>query len=198
MHGTYDSHLIALPFMLGCGVRVIRSASKCVAFLSLKWRVKGGPRLVDMPGAQWSAALGCHSGITSWSSWPGFWTSPIKYFHYFCFITLHTMTSSTFSALLPLCGGESPGHRWIPLTGASDAELWRFLFCFFDLRLNKRLSKQWRRRLFWDAIVLIMMSLQCFLWNWNWFHLLVLIHCLLLWLSMGSTLWNWRNLSHMP
>ena len=144
MHGTYDSHLIALPFMFGCGVRVIKSASKCVAFLSLKWRVKGGPRLVDMPGAQWSAALGCHSGITSWSSWPGLWTSPIKYFHYFCCITLHTMTSSTFSALLPLCvcvcvlggggggggGRESPGQRWIPLTGASDAELWRFLFCF--------------------------------------------------------------------
>ena len=28
--------------------------------------------------------------------------------------------------------------RWIPRTKASDAELW----CFFDLRLNKRLSKQ--------------------------------------------------------
>ena len=30
--------------------------------------------------------------------------------------------------------------RWIPRTKASDAELW----CFFDLRLNKRLSKQSR------------------------------------------------------
>ena len=29
-------------------------------------------------------------------------------------------------------------HRWIPFTKASYAELW----CFFDLRLNKRLSKQ--------------------------------------------------------
>ena len=29
-------------------------------------------------------------------------------------------------------------HRWNPLTKASDAELW----CFFYLRLNKRLSKQ--------------------------------------------------------
>ena len=29
---------------------------------------------------------------------------------------------------------ESTGHRWILLTKASDAELW----CFFDLRLNKR------------------------------------------------------------
>ena len=35
-------------------------------------------------------------------------------------------------------GGEFTGHWWIPLTKASDAEL----FLFFDLRLNKRLSKQ--------------------------------------------------------
>ena len=38
--------------------------------------------------------------------------------------------------------GESNDHRWIPLTKATDAEL------FFDLRLNKRLSKQTRRRWF--------------------------------------------------
>ena len=34
---------------------------------------------------------------------------------------------------------EFTGHRWIPHTKASDAELW----CFLDLRLNKRFSKQW-------------------------------------------------------
>ena len=34
--------------------------------------------------------------------------------------------------------GESTGHRWIPLSNASDVELW----CFFDLRLNTRFSKQ--------------------------------------------------------
>ena len=32
---------------------------------------------------------------------------------------------------------EFTGHRWIPLTKVSNAELW----CFFDLCLNKRLSK---------------------------------------------------------
>ena len=42
----------------------------------------------------------------------------------------------TFSALLALCAGNS----LVILTKASDAELWCF---FFDLRLNKRLSKQW-------------------------------------------------------
>ena len=36
-----------------------------------------------------------------------------------------------------LCG-EFTGHRWIPRTKASDAEL----LCFSDLCLNKRLSKQ--------------------------------------------------------
>ena len=36
-----------------------------------------------------------------------------------------------------LCG-EFTGDWWIPRTKANDAEIW----FFFDLRLNKRLSKQ--------------------------------------------------------
>ena len=51
------------------------------------------------------------------------------------------MTSSNgdiFRVTGPLCV-EFTGHRWIPLTKASDAELW----CFSNLRLNKRLSKPW-------------------------------------------------------
>ena len=50
------------------------------------------------------------------------------------------MTSSNgniFRVTGLLCG-EFAGHRWIPFTTASDAELW---FFFFDLRLNQRLSK---------------------------------------------------------
>ena len=39
---------------------------------------------------------------------------------------------------------ESTGHRWIPLTKARDAGLWRFLWS----APNKRLSKQLRRRWF--------------------------------------------------
>ena len=52
------------------------------------------------------------------------------------------MTSSNgsiFRVTGPLCG-EFTGHRWIPLTKASDAELWFLL----NLRLNKRLSKHSR------------------------------------------------------
>ena len=50
------------------------------------------------------------------------------------------MTSSNgniFRIAGPLCG-EFTGHRWIPRTKASKAEL----CVFFDLRLNKRLNKQ--------------------------------------------------------
>ena len=52
----------------------------------------------------------------------------------------YMMTSSNgsiFRVTGPLCG-EFTGHRWIPLTKASDAELWSF----FDLRLNKQFNKQ--------------------------------------------------------
>ena len=50
------------------------------------------------------------------------------------------MTSSNgniFCVTGPLCG-EFTGHRWITCTKASDAEL----DVFFDLRLNKKFSKQ--------------------------------------------------------
>ena len=54
-----------------------------------------------------------------------------------------------------------PFVRWLPHTKASDAELW----CFFDLRLNKRLSKQWYHfniRIMSLAVYSIVMStLKC-------------------------------------
>ena len=40
--------------------------------------------------------------------------------------------------------GEFAGHRWVPLTKASNADLW----CFFYLRLHKWLNKQSRRQWF--------------------------------------------------
>ena len=60
--------------------------------------------------------------------------------------TCYMMTSSNgnfFRVTSHLCG-EFTGHRGTPLTNASDAEL----DVFFDLHLNKRLSKQSRRRWF--------------------------------------------------
>ena len=57
--------------------------------------------------------------------------------------TCSVMMSSNgniFRVTGPLCG-EFTGHRWIPLTRASDAKLWCFLWYALEL-LNKRLSKQ--------------------------------------------------------
>ena len=45
----------------------------------------------------------------------------------------------TFFRVTGLLCGEFTGHRWIPRSKASDAELF---YLFFDLRLNERLSKQ--------------------------------------------------------
>ena len=52
------------------------------------------------------------------------------------YITTKTSSNGNcFRVTGPLCG-EFTGRQWIPLTKASDASV------FFDLRLNKRLSKQ--------------------------------------------------------
>ena len=70
---------------------------------------------------------------------PGVWLLNIRS------IIAHYMMTSSNGNIFRVTGpfwGESTGHRWIPLTNASDAELW----CC--LRLNKRLSKQSRRRWF--------------------------------------------------
>ena len=75
-----------------------------------------------------------HLQVSVWllPSWSG--ESKVK-------IHLHMMTSSNGNIFVTglLCG-EFTSHRWITRTKASGAELWYF----FDLRLNKRLSKQWR------------------------------------------------------
>ena len=59
---------------------------------------------------------------------------------YFFQIMMTSSNGNIFRVTCPLYG-ELTGQRWIPLTKANDAELW---FCFY-FRLNKRLSKRWRR-----------------------------------------------------
>ena len=59
----------------------------------------------------------------------------------------HIMTSSNgniFRVTGPLCW-EFTGHWWIPLESPSQRPVTRSFDVFFDLRLNKRLSKQSRR-----------------------------------------------------
>ena len=51
--------------------------------------------------------------------------------------------------------GESIGHRWIPLTKASDAELW----CFRWTATDQTAEQTIKTPVIWDAIALIMMPL---------------------------------------
>ena len=62
----------------------------------------------------------------------------------------------TLPALLAICAGNSPVHGEFP----AQRPVTRSFDVFFDLRLNKRLSKQKIVRLvIWDAIAPIMTSL---------------------------------------
>ena len=54
-----------------------------------------------------------------------------------------------------LCGAFA-GHRWVPLTKASHAELWCF---FFDLGFEQMVESTIVRLVIWDAIALIITSL---------------------------------------
>ena len=61
----------------------------------------------------------------------------------------------TFSALLDLCEGNSPVTGEFP----SQRPVTQSFDVFFDLHLNKRLSKTMEIPVIWDAIALIMTSL---------------------------------------
>ena len=114
------------------------------------------------------------TGVTS------IYLEPILFWFWFFFnCGLLMMTSSNGNILCVtghLCG-EFTGHRWIPLTKASDAELW----FFFDLRLNKQLSKHswgwWFETLsrpLWRHCD-VLKQLSCDIWYMSWFILYQLI-----------------------
>ena len=68
----------------------------------------------------------------------------------------------TFSALLALCAGNSPVAGEFP----SQRPVTRSFGVFFDLRLNKRLSKQSRRhRTHYGVIVMFPRSHECLSYN---------------------------------
>ena len=98
------------------------------------------------------------------------------------------MTSSNgniFRVTGLLCG-EFTGHRWIPRTKSSDAELWCFLWSVPE----PQLSKQWRRR--WLETPSRSLWLHCnvlqFISNWRAFFML-LLH------SLNKGLWT-NKLKH--
>ena len=67
------------------------------------------------------------------------------------------MTSSNgniFRVTAPLCE-EITGHRWIPLTKASDAELWCFLWSGINAWVNNREAGDFKcHRAHYDVIVM--------------------------------------------
>ena len=58
--------------------------------------------------------------------------------------------------------GEFTGHRRIPLSKASGAELGHFLWSVTEQTIKLAIETT----VIWDAIVLIMTSLWCLLWLW--------------------------------
>ena len=68
------------------------------------------------------------------------------------------MMTSSIGNILRVTGplwGESTGHHWIPITKASDTELWYFLWSASEQTAEQALDTP----VIWDAIALIMMSL---------------------------------------
>ena len=59
-----------------------------------------------------------------------------------------------------LLWGESTGHRWIPLTKASDTELWYFLWSSPERTVEQTMGTL----VIWDAAALIMTTLQWYNW----------------------------------
>ena len=60
-----------------------------------------------------------------------------------------------YTVHLPSLWGESTGHRWFPLTKASEAELWCFLWPAHEQTVVQTIETL----VIWDAIALIMTSL---------------------------------------
>ena len=85
------------------------------------------------------------------------WIGYIKHYH-----QTHVYVNGTFMLIMKTSSnenvfwGETTGHRWIP----SQRPVTRSFDVFFELHLNKRLSKQTRQTpVIWNAIALIMTSL---------------------------------------
>ena len=86
------------------------------------------------------------AGITDWTHHIGITD------HWYVMTT--SSNGNIFRVTDPLCGVFT-GHRWIPLTKASDAELWCFPWSAPEHMIEKAIVMP----VIWDAIVLIMTSL---------------------------------------
>ena len=85
--------------------------------------------------------------------------TPACYFRFCTIFIVLIMTSSNgnvFRVTGPLWG-ESTGHRWIPLTTASDAERRCFLWSTSEETVEQTIDTP----VIWDAIAFIMTSVYC-------------------------------------
>ena len=80
------------------------------------------------------------------------WTCPLAW--RFENTTMTSLNENIFRATGPLWG-ESIGHQWIPLTKASDAELWCFLWSVPQQTIKQAIDTP----VIWDAISLSMTSM---------------------------------------
>ena len=109
-----------------------------------------------------------------------FWNTPA-----WCSIGHNMMTSSNeniFCSTGPLCG-EFTGHRWIPRTKASDAELWYFsLICAWinGWVTNPEAGDLRRHRAHYDVIAI----------RWSRIHLNDRVSCVVHTDSLRQSLWQ--------
>ena len=103
----------------------------------------------------------CHSysplTFSRCSKYPNSFFDNMKHIHMRNRQVVDMMTSSNENILRvtgPLCG-EFTGHRWIPHTKASEAELWCFLWSAPELTVEQTMATL----VSWDAIALITASL---------------------------------------
>ena len=71
-------------------------------------------------------------------------------------IFMMTSSNDTIFRVTGPLWGESTGHRWIPLTKASDTELWYFLCA------GQTVEQTPETPVNWNAIALVMTSLLCY------------------------------------
>ena len=123
------------------------SSAKMAAILSkgegdeLRWISQGYPILQQPPAMNlmgYRDSMICYGGVLTRLSR--------------CMMT--SSNGNIFGVTGPLCR-EFTGHRWIPLTKASDAGLW----CFLWSAPVQKVVHTIETPVIWDAIVLIMTSL---------------------------------------
>ena len=105
-----------------------------------------------------------------------------------------SLNGNIFRVTGPLWG-KSTGHQWIPLTKASDTELWCFLWSAPERTVEQTIETL----VIWDAIVLIMTSLASSFVVVRCRSILPYPSCSLIWHCsiLCKTIWKHRDRDKM-